>query len=189
MEWFLLWIMPSIVSLIISLLVNRISIFVLVLLFWGTALGITYLEYTDRYNDWIQENCRGDHPWFEWRLCRQAHKYIMSEYNPKTYCKINFESLHKYFQVNPERYELRRGYVAFDNEDDDVELRMVVPRRELRKYFKFRRDYLQSRQMVNVLNFVQGDINKMREDAQSYLDKAKEMLNQDFGNELSGRGG
>lgn len=186
MEWFLLWLIPTVIGL--SLFIFNIHwVFWTVAIVWGILLLLIRFEiYEDCFKEWDKNGRHGDHPWYEWTFCKICYENVMDSYDPRTYCKIDMDTFEKYFAVNPSRYKFNYASVEFDNEDSSVELLMVFPRNELRRFFKFRKDYLQSRQMVNVINFVQSDIDKMREDAQSYINKAKEMMKSDFGSELSG---
>ena len=190
MEWVLIWLVPTFIALLGGFIFSVWWPFWSLLIGWGILVAIIrWAMYEDEYERWSNNGCQGDHPWFEWTHCKNCYANVMAQYDPKTYCKIDMETFEKYFAVNPSRYKFNYSCVEFDNEDSKVELLMVFPRKELRKFFIFRRDYLQSRQMVNVINFVQSDIDKMREDAQSYINKAKEMMNHDFGSELNGTEG
>lgn len=187
MNWLKLWLIPSVAALLISFITGIWWIFFTVFIGWIVILGIFRCTfYADEYQEWVNGGLKGDHPWFEWTWCKECYDNVMSKYDPKTYCKIDMKTFEKYFAVNPSRYKFNYACVEFDNEDDNVKLLMVFPRRDLRKFFEFRRNYLQSRQMVNVINFVQSDIDKMREDAQAYIDKARAMMNHEFGSELNG---
>ncbi|MDE7244582.1 MAG: hypothetical protein K2O18_11515 [Oscillospiraceae bacterium] len=153
---------------------------------WGTGVSIGigmiiflwYCYESDRYEKWEKAGCPGDHIYLEWMRCKFYWRSTMEKYDANTHCKISFNDFQKYFSVNPSRYRFNIACVNFRNGNEGIIL--VFPRKELLKFFLFRRSYLQSRRMVDVVNAVQGDIDKLREDAQEQLDKAKALLNMDF---------
>lgn len=181
MEWLMTWAIIEVVLVFVYLIVPLttgwfvgLSIILLGAIFMGR-----FLIFDDLYFTW-KKHGNGDHPWFEWTYCREAHRDAMNNYDPATYCKIDFDSFQKYFNVNPSRYVLRPGFVVFDDRNARTEVRIVFKRRELFKYFIFRRNWCQSRQMVRLIEFVQSDIDKLRDDAQSYIDRAKAGFKTDF---------
>ena len=132
----------------------------------------------DCYNKWENQEYPGDHFYLEWMRCKKTWRTTINRYDAKTYCKISFDDFQKYFSVNPSRYKLLFSCVTLYTGNDTIW--MVFPRKDLFKYFLFRREYLQSRKMVDVINIVQKDIDELRETAQEQLDKAKAMLSTDF---------
>lgn len=184
MEWIIGYLIPVIISLIPSVLFRHYEVFIMTMVFWAVIELIIFISYMDDFDIWNKKGQNGDHPCFEWTLCKLSFKQAINDYNPSTYCKINFQTFTKYFQVNPKRYDLRPGYIVCDNENDSFDLRMIVPRVQLWKYYKFRRNYLQSRQMMNVIELVQSDIDTTREIAQQRINEAKEIIENNYGLKL-----
>lgn len=180
MNWILLWFIPSFMLGSILFIFSKTWIAVIFAVVWAVILVGVATVYEDAYKEWKKYDRQGDHPCYEWDYCKEQYNNIMALFNNDTYIKIDFITFLKYFQVNNARYNLKPGYVVFDDENDQTDMIMVFPRRELRKYFQYRRDYLQGKQMIYVLGFVQEDINKMRDEAQDYLDKATDMFNSTF---------
>lgn len=186
MTCFLILMLMSITGFILSLVTSSAG------WFWGltvvsaVALFVgRYCIYENDYDTWMEQGFHGDHFWFEWTYCKKSYYEKKSHYNPDHYVKIRVETFKKYFQVNNDRYQLLPGYVFFDNEDNRNDIFMIFPRRDLFKYYMFRREYLQNKQMLNVVKFVQDDIDKVREEAQEYVDKAEMMFKSTFGGETN----
>lgn len=169
-----------------------ITFFVAAILFvclfgWGICIGIglgtifllwlLFREY--RFENWVKRGCPGDYAYFEWMYCKRTRKRIKKVYKADSYCKISLNDFQKYFAVNPSRYYLQPSWVVFDN-DDGSTIIMIFPKKDSFRYFLFRRHYLQSRRMADVINTVQKDIDKAREDAQKQIDKARAALDVDL---------
>lgn len=113
--------------------------------------------FSDGYKEWIKGGRPGDHAWYEWRWCLECWKEARSKYDPATYCKMRLERFKKFFSVNPDRYKLSWGYAVCDD-GRPQDLIVLFPRRDVFKYYKFRRDWVQSRRLVDVTGYVQSDI-------------------------------
>lgn len=161
---------------------------------WGIAFSIGFTvilavvgaALSDGFDHYCKNHYQGDHPYYEWRACRNYHNWAKRHYDPDTFCKMDVASFISFFNTNPERYKLEEGCPIFLS--DNKSITIVFKRRELFKYFKFRRNWLQSRQLVKIIEYVQEDIDRMREDAQAYIDKAKAGFKSDFHIEEKGSG-
>lgn len=186
MEWIIIYFLPLLISLIITLIIKSYSIIIGTLIIWSIVMIIIFSIYQDGYDAWMKDGCSGDHIWYEWGLCQKEHKRIMENYSAENYCKIRFDTFHKYFQVNNQRYWLRTGYAVCKDKQNNKEIIMVFPRIDLLKYFLFRREYRQNIQMENVIELVQSDIDRAREIAQEQINKAKEQMELVIGKQKEG---
>lgn len=181
MELWIIWGIITVLSMLITTFTVGFGCGIAISISSGIFIVLWSWERDDEYDKWLDQECPGDRFYFEWLRCKYSRKNIMEEYDPNTYCKISLNDFQKYFAINPSRYQLHPSWATLEN-DDESAIIMVFPRRELFKYFKFRRHYLQSRKMVDVIDIVQKDIDKLKEEAQEQLDKARAALNTDFGN-------
>lgn len=179
MELAIVWGSFTLLSLLITTFTVGIGWGILTGAIVGIAIFMWRVYIEDCYDDWKMQKYPGDHPYLEWKRCKDDWRKIMEEYKEDTYCKISFNDFYKYFSVNPSRYELGYSH-AICTAENDAEIIMIFPKRDLHKFFVFRKDYLQKQRMIDVINVVQQDIDKMREDAQEQIDRAKAMLNTDF---------
>lgn len=180
MEWILLTIIPLIISIITSI-IFWMPIFAIGMI-WVIAVFVIYVSfYIDNYKEWKTEK-KGDHFWYEWTFTKEAYKATMKVYTPGDYCKMDFKSFEKYFRLNPSRYDIRFSCVHFYDNEEETGMYIVFNRMDMWKYHKFRRKWLQSRNLIKLIEFVQSDIDKMREDAEAYIEKAKKMYKLAFDN-------
>lgn len=178
MEFILFWILLSAICLLITAVTVGIGYGIGISFMAAIIIFLVKSDTDDDFIKWAKQGYSGDHPYLEWMLCRKTWQEKMSEYDSDTYCKISFSDFEKYFAVNPSRYELGLSWVTVEKGDEEIT--MIFPWKDLFKYFIFRRQYLQSRRMVDIVNMVQEDIDSLRETAQKQLDEAKAMLKSDF---------
>ena len=179
MEWFLLAGIPSAIVAIIALLTQVYPLFVIVVIYPIVIFIFRVGVFETQYNNYLDNERKGDHFWLEWNYYRRCWYATMNEYNPRDYCKMDLKSFITYYRINPSRYELRCSCVVFED-DDNHTIYIVFNRLDEWKYYLFKRKIEQSENLLTVIEFVQSDIDKMREDAAAYVEKAKQMYKSAF---------
>lgn len=179
MEWHLIAAIPSVLGLAIGFLAGGwtgfgeacVCAFLWVLFTWLFMYDI----FTDTYKEWKKDGQGGDHPWFEWRYCLESWRWVKAKYDDKTFCKIRLGRFKKFFAVNPKRYKLRESWAVCDDGRPE-DLIMFFPRRDLFGYYRFRRDWLQTRRLQDVTGYVQSDIEAARKEAQKQIEEARKLM-------------
>lgn len=182
MEWVIVYIIPIVIGIILSALTGWYAGIIITIIVWSIIYYLILDCFDEDYNDWVKSGCIGEHPWFEWNHCKKDYANIKKRYNTSNCCKIKFDTFNKYFQVNNKRYSLKPGYAICKN-DSTPDIIMIFRRIDLFKYFKFRRNYMQSVQMMKVLEMVQSDIDEAQRIAQEQINLAREQIKLRFGDE------
>lgn len=95
--------------------------------------------------------------------------YLYCDSYDASIANINFESFYDWYNLNPDRYELRENYVRVKMDKSKYELMGFAKYRDWLKYRKFvtnlnnRKNQIASdKSMVKILNTVQSDIDATR---------------------------
>ena len=140
MELWIIWGAVTFLSLLITAFTAGFGWGIGISICTGIAIFLWWWHADEQRAKWEKAGCLGDHPYLEWMLCKYHWRNTMSKYDAHTYCKISFDDFQKYFAVNPSRYRFNISSVNFN--DGSKYIMMVFPRRDLFRFFLFRRNYL-----------------------------------------------
>lgn len=179
MYWALISALPPVIGMAVGAIAAGMKGFgmgVVACALWQIVVWLfVYPEFVDGYRAWRKDGMRGDHAWYEWQLCVDHWTDAKFHYDPATYCKMRLGRFKKFFSVNPDRYSLRDGYVVRDD-GRPQDLIILFPRRDLFGYYRFRRQWVQSRRLVDMAGYVQADIEAADKEAKKQLDEVRGLM-------------
>lgn len=179
MEWVLISVLPVAVFTAVACILEGwegAAMGVVVTVIWEMIVWLFVHDvFSDGYKDWLKDGRPGDHAWFEWAWCQECWKEMKDRYDPATYCKMRLPRFKKFFAVNPDRYKLSWGYAVCDD-GRPQDLIILFPRRDLFGYYRFRRNWVQSRRLVDVTGYVKSDIEAAHKEVSRQVDEARRMM-------------